>query len=358
MSSFLYRLGQAAARHRWRTLGIWIAAVVAIFVVGSALGGKFSDDFKLPELRVAARLRPAGRALPRRLRHLGVRRLPCDRRTARGPSRRRERRAGHDRRSAARRVRLEPVRNRGRPVRRRHDRIRAGRLRPDGDRPGDRAVRSTPGGRGRCPLPRSGRGDRRRVRVVGRAARDGQVRGDRPAGRDDHPADRVRLRGRDGPADRDGGDRPHHRDRPHPHPGGVRERAAVRHDPVLDDRPGRRDRLRPVHRHALPAEPARRHGAVARDRPRERHRGPGRGVLRDDGLDRPAGPVDLGDLVRRHDGDRRSDRRPGGGRRGRHAAARVPRLRGQRDRQAERPPAPYDRRRVGGQGDHVVPVGP
>jgi RND superfamily putative drug exporter len=49
MSSFLYRLGQAAARHRWRTLGIWIAAVVAIFVVGSALGGKFSDDFKLPD---------------------------------------------------------------------------------------------------------------------------------------------------------------------------------------------------------------------------------------------------------------------------------------------------------------------
>ena len=48
MSSFLYRLGQAAARHRWRTLGIWIAAVVAIFVLGSALGGKFSDDFKLP----------------------------------------------------------------------------------------------------------------------------------------------------------------------------------------------------------------------------------------------------------------------------------------------------------------------
>ena len=49
MSSFLYRLGQAAARHRWRTLGIWIAAVVTIFVVGGALGGKFSDDFKLPD---------------------------------------------------------------------------------------------------------------------------------------------------------------------------------------------------------------------------------------------------------------------------------------------------------------------
>ena len=49
LSSFLYRLGQAAARHRWRTLGIWIAAVVAIFVVGSALGGTFSNDFKLPD---------------------------------------------------------------------------------------------------------------------------------------------------------------------------------------------------------------------------------------------------------------------------------------------------------------------
>ena len=49
MSSFLYRLGQAAARHRWRTLGIWIAAVVAIFVVGGALGGTFSDDFNLPD---------------------------------------------------------------------------------------------------------------------------------------------------------------------------------------------------------------------------------------------------------------------------------------------------------------------
>ena len=49
LSSFLYRLGQAAARHRWRTLGIWVAAVVAIFVVGGALGGTFSDDFNLPD---------------------------------------------------------------------------------------------------------------------------------------------------------------------------------------------------------------------------------------------------------------------------------------------------------------------
>jgi RND superfamily putative drug exporter len=49
MSSFLYRLSQAAARHRWRTLGIWIAAVIAIFMIGGALGGEFSDDFNLPD---------------------------------------------------------------------------------------------------------------------------------------------------------------------------------------------------------------------------------------------------------------------------------------------------------------------
>jgi RND superfamily putative drug exporter len=49
MSSFLYRLGQLAARRRWRTLVIWIAAVFAIFAVGSALGGKLTDDFKLPD---------------------------------------------------------------------------------------------------------------------------------------------------------------------------------------------------------------------------------------------------------------------------------------------------------------------
>ncbi len=49
MSSFLYRLAQLAARHRWRTLGIWIVAVIAIFVVGGALGGKLADDFNLPD---------------------------------------------------------------------------------------------------------------------------------------------------------------------------------------------------------------------------------------------------------------------------------------------------------------------
>jgi putative drug exporter of the RND superfamily len=49
MSSFLYRLGQRAARRRWITLGIWIVAVFTIFAVGNALGGKLVDDFNLPD---------------------------------------------------------------------------------------------------------------------------------------------------------------------------------------------------------------------------------------------------------------------------------------------------------------------
>ena len=49
MSSFLYRLGQLAARRRWRTVLIWVAAVFVIFAVGSALGGKLADDFNLPD---------------------------------------------------------------------------------------------------------------------------------------------------------------------------------------------------------------------------------------------------------------------------------------------------------------------
>jgi RND superfamily putative drug exporter len=49
MSSFLYRLGQLAARRRWRTVLIWVAAVFVIFAVGNALGGKLADDFNLPD---------------------------------------------------------------------------------------------------------------------------------------------------------------------------------------------------------------------------------------------------------------------------------------------------------------------
>ncbi len=49
MTSFLYRLGRGAARRRWLTIGIWVAVVVAIFGAGSALGGKLTDDFNIPD---------------------------------------------------------------------------------------------------------------------------------------------------------------------------------------------------------------------------------------------------------------------------------------------------------------------
>ena len=77
---------------------------------------------------------------------------------------------------------------------------------------------------------------------------------------------------------------------------------------------------------------------VACDRSRDRDRGSGGRVRRHHGGDRAARAVDLGDRVRRHDGHRRGDRRPRGRRRGHHAAAGAARVRGQRDRQPEHPP--------------------
>ena len=254
--------------------------MVAIFVIGGALGGKFSDDFNLPDSE------------SQRAYDLLAERYPAASGTSAyivfhapdGPL--------EDQADAVNST-LDTIAGQPHVIAVTNPFETPGALSPDGtigyaqvayDQPavdlGVEPFEALQATARRRPLARPGGGDRRRVRLVGDAARDGDVRADRPAGRDDHPADRVRLRGRDGTADRDGRDRPRHGDRPRPDPGGVHERAGVRHDPVVDDRPGRRDRLRPVHRHALPAEPARGHGAAARDRPRERHGGPGRGVLR------------------------------------------------------------------------------
>ena len=203
LSSFLYRLGQAAARHRWRTLGIWIAAVVAIFVIGGALGGTVQRRLQPAGLRVAARLRPAGRAIPRRLRHLGVHRLPRAERPARGPGRRRERRAG--RRSRVSRT-SSPSRTRSRPRAPCRPTARsATRRSPTTSRPSDLGVEPFEALQATLEDVRS---PDLEAEIGGEYAswgtqpEHGHVRADRPAGRDDHPADRVRLRGRDGPADR------------------------------------------------------------------------------------------------------------------------------------------------------------
>lgn len=48
MSSFLYRLGRASFRHRFRTLGIWIAVLLVLGGLAAAFHGTFNDEFKVP----------------------------------------------------------------------------------------------------------------------------------------------------------------------------------------------------------------------------------------------------------------------------------------------------------------------
>ena len=173
MSSFLYRLGQAAARHRWRTLGIWIATVVAIFVIGGALGGKFSDDFNLPDSE------------SQRAYDLLAERYPAASGTSayvvfhapNGPL--------EDQADAVNGA-LDTIAGQPHVIAVSNPFETPGALSPDGTigyaqvaydepavRPGRRAVPSAPGDpRGR-PLSRPGGGDRRRVRLVGDAAQTG-----------------------------------------------------------------------------------------------------------------------------------------------------------------------------------------
>ncbi len=44
----LARLGRACARHRWRTIAIWLAAIVAVVGVSRVAGGTLVDDFSIP----------------------------------------------------------------------------------------------------------------------------------------------------------------------------------------------------------------------------------------------------------------------------------------------------------------------
>ena len=44
----LSRLAHACAAHGWRTIAIWLVAVVAVFGASPALGGPLVDEFSLP----------------------------------------------------------------------------------------------------------------------------------------------------------------------------------------------------------------------------------------------------------------------------------------------------------------------
>ncbi|MCU1361905.1 MAG: hypothetical protein JWN99_3194, partial [Ilumatobacteraceae bacterium] len=48
MSSLLYRIGRASARHRKRVVLVWLVAIVALFGIGKAAGGDFHDKFSVP----------------------------------------------------------------------------------------------------------------------------------------------------------------------------------------------------------------------------------------------------------------------------------------------------------------------
>ena len=48
MSTFLYALGHAVARHRWRTLLVWVLLVAACFGVSSVAKGALVNDYSIP----------------------------------------------------------------------------------------------------------------------------------------------------------------------------------------------------------------------------------------------------------------------------------------------------------------------
>ena len=50
MSVFLYRLGRACVQHRWRTIGVWLAAAIVLIGLNNAVGGKMTNGFVVPGL--------------------------------------------------------------------------------------------------------------------------------------------------------------------------------------------------------------------------------------------------------------------------------------------------------------------
>lgn len=48
MSTYLYALGRWCFRHAWRTLGLWLAAMVLIGGLAGAIHGRLTDEFEIP----------------------------------------------------------------------------------------------------------------------------------------------------------------------------------------------------------------------------------------------------------------------------------------------------------------------
>ena len=61
----LTRLVRSCATHPWRTIGIWIAVVLAIFASASAFGGKLVNNSTIPGSDAQEAIDLLDRALPR-----------------------------------------------------------------------------------------------------------------------------------------------------------------------------------------------------------------------------------------------------------------------------------------------------
>ena len=47
---FLYNLGRACVRHRWRTIGAWLFSAIALISLNGAIGGEMTNGFVVPGL--------------------------------------------------------------------------------------------------------------------------------------------------------------------------------------------------------------------------------------------------------------------------------------------------------------------
>jgi RND superfamily putative drug exporter len=57
MHAFLERLGRGAARHHWLVIGSWVLVVAGLFVLRSAFGGSFVNDYTVPGSESSAGLK-------------------------------------------------------------------------------------------------------------------------------------------------------------------------------------------------------------------------------------------------------------------------------------------------------------
>ena len=255
MSRVLYRIGHFAGRHPWRVIAAWLLVAAAVFMLNSSIGGQPDETFSLPgaeSQRAADAIRgplPAGDPLhlqrdlplrggPVRPGHQGGRRTGVTEKLAEGPH-------------------VIAVNSPYDP--------RGPTVSEDGQRRSPRSL-STPRRSAsttttppRTPSRRSAtrvsRSSTTTVSATPKVRRRAQQRADRHPGRRRRAGHRVRIAGRDEPADRGraGGDRDRHQhDR---HPVRARSRSRDRQHRRHDARPRSRHRLRAVHPRPAPSEP-------------------------------------------------------------------------------------------------------